>query len=1243
MGISGIVTALSGEPVSGAEIFAVVDLEPVNEPRRWSPFSGQKIRIMSIKGSTDQQGRFSVNWTSIPEGSSPFGLSGIMRYRITVKVTDLNGESHTDDTYLDCGKETVRLTLAIPESISTADSIGGSLGALSSDVRSLSIPVKLKISKLSDPSRTWTEPVLPLPDRFIMTAAEWQNTGTELPYNNEHLPSAWEESGMILERQYTNDSLTKISVPSSGKWQKGWYKVELAPVDPLICKPVIRYFRAEEPDPSKIDGFNPMYADITSAQLHPGQSVRLNFASAKKGFMLIEISRRTGDPLTGWYTSAKKTKKISWTVGDDWQGGAVVRVFMVRSNRIYEKTMTLSIPWKHSKLELSGFENLSMVKPGDSVTLDLMVRDDQGFPARASVGMTVYDASLDQVFPHGWTPVIRRVYAGGPSFEGLGSGPVGSFPLVDPPADYIDVAYVEPVSLNWFGLGYYGISRMDAPLMKMAMAAQPENARGAVQAEDAGARKDAEGESDKQIEEEMPETLPSPLLIRKDFRETAVFEGNVLTDDNGMARIKFKVPEVFTEWRILATGHDQNLAFGIREHHFKSAADLMLKANIPGFMRSGDSLELAARLGWYGKEQIRALTSLTIRDSSGNMVQDYQPVSSELSPGRLVPFFWPFTAKRTGKLTYVAHSSSASIADGLQDTITIYPDEVRLWNSQPFFLAKPGKKQLTVQPDPIEAVFEVTTTPAWQILQSLPLVVKQERDCSEYWFSRLYLACLAGNISDRYPAVAEEFLSDTTVMAQKDRISQLRDWMNADSRLTELAYVLEKLSNLQNQDGTWPWFKGMGSDLFMTQQIIAGFGEMKTWGIFDVTATQRGNYMVTQAIEAMDKWMYGQFREIIRRDSIHPQRVHLNPMVIHYVYARSFFTGLTMGPANEIAWLHFTERIPLEWTRHDPGLQALMGISSVQLGRMAYAMPIYRSLRERAKVDEQWGMYWPRKGFGSSWFEWDLWMQSRMIEFFAGIEEAEKDIDQLKLYLIHQKRGRDWGNGMVAAWASRSLLFYGNDLSVKPASVGMTWGSEQYSPLRIQTGSTGITGYYRFEWKDSSEIPRSGSMEVTKTEGGPAWGTLFTLQNYSLDRLSAAAGPLGISRDVMVRDPSGRWNVLTRGQVIRVGELVRIRLTVRSDRELSYIEIKDHLATGFMPVQVLSGYQYRNGLSSYLSREPACLSYYVPQLPKGTSTIEYQAIAEQAGSYFGGYATATSLYAPEFRAWSDSYRIHSVR
>jgi hypothetical protein len=129
----------------------------------------------------------------------------------------------------------------------------------------------------------------------------------------------------------------------------------------------------------------------------------------------------------------------------------------------------------------------------------------------------------------------------------------------------------------------------------------------------------------------------------------------------------------------------------------------------------------------------------------------------------------------------------------------------------------------------------------------------------------------------------------------------------------------------------------------------------------------------------------------------------------------------------------------------------------------------------------------------------------------------------------------------------------------------------------------------------------------------------------------------------MVRNQAGQWTEYKPGIELMVGQVVRVKLTIRSDRDLSYLELKDYLGTGFMPVGALSGYHYHQELSWYQAREPEAVLFYLHALPRGTHTIDYQAVPEQSGHYFGGYATIQSLYAPEFRAWSDGVRVKAGR
>lgn len=1266
--ISGKVTALSGEPVPGAEVVVETNLQPRFMPRRWYPSAGRKIWLNTVNVLTDQNGCFHWKWNSIPEENNPLGAGTLLTYEITFSATDPNGETHQEKVSVFTGKGSAEFSAHLPDRVSAGDTVTASIRTLSPDGRWLTVPVRAAFSRLKGPACTLVTSLLPEPDRFLVTKKEWTKKLPLLPYRNENLVRNYPVDAVLYETNLLSDSASSIRFPTGENWKEGWYRVEFSSDDPSVSGKVCQYFFIVQPDSRTIPAEMDWFAELSADHARVGDTLELQLATAGQGFVFTGLQLPGGDAFPDWIESGKRKQTTTWTVKPDWQGGAMIRLILFRNNRLYEKEIRISVPWQNKKLILSGLDAVGQVKPGDSVVLRLKVTDESNRPVRASLGITVYDASLDKIKPFGWPVPAWPTFNGRPAFSALRTGISGSDLLFVPQAEWIEVTVPEPLVLNWWGMSYAGINRLEVPMMMKTEAGA--GARVGKASEDAVA---ADGIESAGIPAAEPPVANVPVSFRSDFRETALFNGRLESDGQGVAEVRFKVPEVFTEWKILVAGHTADLATGLAEHHFRSSKELMLKPNFPSFIRKGDTLSFAVRLGWYGTHPVDPVIRLALQDLSGNPIKTWDPVTRHLNQGDVSLMTWDYTADVVRNVQYQLSAADGSDQDGMTDTLNVYPDRVELWRSHPFFLNRPGSKKLQLSGDPREAILEVTTTPAWQVLESLPVVLGKERDCSEYWFSRLYLAAVAGSIADRIPGMAAFFLDnppeaildslyhpllrnrevkktgwDETPWSrleanEKARILQIREWMDPLKRNYEIAHILEKIEDLQNADGTWPWFRGMGTDWFITQQILAGFGELKVWRILDVTATQRGRNMITHAVEAMDKWMSREYSAILKLDSASRMKVQLSPMLIHYLYARSFYIGLSMSAKDEIAWIHFTQRIPLEWIHHDPGLQALMAISAVQTGKKDVAVPVFRSLKERIMQSDEMGSYWPRKGFASSWYQWDLWMQSRMIELYAVMGEDQKEIDQLRLYLIHQKRGRDWGNGMVASWAAKSLLLYGSDVTDQPARVGIKWGKETFSPLRIKTGGTGPSGYYRYAWNDASSIPVARTVELSHEGGSPAWGTLFIREDHRLDELSSTEGPLKASRDVMVQDSKGIWTKISENEPVKVGQRLRIRITVSTDRELSYVELKDFLGTGCVPEKVLSGYFHKEGLSWYQARDPESVIFYVTWLPKGRHTLEYTAVAEQAGRYFGGYATVQCLYAPEFRAWSASVRIHTER
>jgi uncharacterized protein YfaS (alpha-2-macroglobulin family) len=81
---------------------------------------------------------------------------------------------------------------------------------------------------------------------------------------------------------------------------------------------------------------------------------------------------------------------------------------------------------------------------------------------------------------------------------------------------------------------------------------------------------------------------------RRRFVETALWQPSVRTDADGRARIRFRLPDNLTEFRIMAVAVDGEGKGGSAEGSFVVNKPLMIDPVVPRFAHRGDRLELAA-------------------------------------------------------------------------------------------------------------------------------------------------------------------------------------------------------------------------------------------------------------------------------------------------------------------------------------------------------------------------------------------------------------------------------------------------------------------------------------------------------------------------------------------------------------------------------------------------------------------------------------------------------------------------
>ena len=99
-----------------------------------------------------------------------------------------------------------------------------------------------------------------------------------------------------------------------------------------------------------------------------------------------------------------------------------------------------------------------------------------------------------------------------------------------------------------------------------------------------------------------------------------------------------------------------------------------------------------------------------------------------------------------------------------------------------------------------------------------------------------------------------------------------------------------------------------------------------------------------------------------------------------------------------------------------------------------------------------------------------------------------------------------------------------------------------------------------------------------------------------------------------------------------VGDRIKVKIHLRCDRSLEYVELTEPRAATMEPVSTASGWRWNSGLSYYISITNTKQTLYINQLDKGQYDIEYEMYVHSGGRYISAPGTVQCLYAPEFRA-----------
>ncbi|HET8736561.1 MAG TPA: alpha-2-macroglobulin, partial [Pricia sp.] len=287
--------------------------------------------------------------------------------------------------------------------------------------------------------------------------------------------------------------------------------------------------------------------------------------------------------------------------------------------------------------------------------------------------------------------------------------------------------------------------------------------------------------------------------------------------------------------------------------------------------------------------------------------------------------------------------------------------------------------------------------------------------------------------------------------------------------------------------------------------------------------------------------------------------------------------------------------------------------------------------------------YWKENTVSWHWFQAPVETQALMIEAFDEIQNDTETIDNLKVWLLKNKQTNQWKTTKATTEAIYALLLQGSEwLSVTDA-VEVLVGGEKIEPskqdaVKIEAG----TGYYKIAWEAREIEPEMAEVQLTKKGNGIAWGALYWQYFEDLDKITSAETPLQLKKKLFLKKNTATGeeiSEITPKNMLKVGDLVRVRIELRADRDMEFLHMKDMRAAGFEPINVLSKYKWQDGLGYYESTKDASTDFFFDYLPKGVYVFEYDLRVNNAGEFSNGITTIQSMYAPEFRSHSEGVRV----
>lgn len=1183
----------AGVPVQGAKVEYQVTRR--NQLWWWGAGSaGQLVKTDSCV--TREDGTFDVE---IPleaslSGKDEADMSDFMRqarffnFEVSAIVTDISGESHEGVMSLPLGTKPTILTVNLPKRIE-ADS----LKTVTFAYRNASgMPISSRL-------------------KYRIDKGEWKDAEANVP---------------VSIKEYA------ASASSSLVWKSGVHQLEaICGQDTLQQK--FTLFSMKDTHP--VEPTTEWYYQTAKTFPRDGKPVYIQVGSSENGAHIV-YSIIAGNKLLekGAWELGDSIVTLPFTYKEEYASGIVLNYSFVKQGKCYTRMMSIARPLPEKKLNIAWKTFRNRLTPGQKEEWTLKITTPDGKPAKAQLMSVLYDKSLDQIAPHFWN-LSLDFYQSLPNCywkHNLTFRPFylnGVYPTKYYDEKQLDVdkfdgkffsyyAYMQAVELSKLERSLGGT--VEAVRIKKDELVQEEakvmKIRGSNMTRVAAAAPSANKVFD--VVEEMPqfaggsgsdaEQFLDQVQVRENLNETAFFYPALESDNNGNVAIRFTLPESVTTWKFMGLAHDKEMRNGLLVDEAVAQKTVMVQPNMPRFLREGDKSTIVVKLFNTSDKKVSGNARMQILDPETNKVvwQKTQNYSIDAEGSATISF--DVQGLKEGVYINKVVAAGNGYSDGEQHYLPVLSNRELVVNTLPITLHQKGEQNFDLSKlflnkegkqakgaEEAKVTIEYTNNPSWLMIKALPAISNPDDEDAISLMSAIYANTI-------------------TTYIQK----------NLSLETNRLQNQVEKLRKLQNNDGSFSWWKGMKGSRYMTTAVAEMMVRLNA-----IAGTQKSiSKMLTSAINYLSWQTAREVREMKKMEE-KKHKVSPSEQALHYLYILSM-DGRKMKENFEQDQAYLLDKMSKmisDFTIYGKARAAVVLARNSQQNA-AYrekAGEYLQSVNEYAVYREEMGRYYDTRKALYSWRNYKIPTQVSVIEAMQLLKPNDKQtIEELQRWLLMSKRTQVWDTPVNTVDAVYAFM-KGNESnwSRKAENAVLKLDGKL---LPMPQDSTTL-GYVKTE-----KPGKASKLSIDKKSDYTSWGAVYAEFKQPVSEISSMESGIKVRRVIVPAESEGKGKAQA-----KVGEKVKVTLLITADRDYDFVQITDKRAACLEPVNQKSGYQW--GIGCYVSPRDYATNFYFDRLSKGMHIVEMEYYVDRKGDYQSGTCTAECTYSPEFGGRTETYEL----